>query len=433
VGFVVAVSLIVGFLAALVGVLGPFGGARENVITAVVLIAFAMGWALLAALSIAFTHQPQRWAAVPAALLAIAGIGLLAWPGAVTTDWVSWSWPIASLALVLWMAVQACAHMRSRSGAWLLYPVFGLLALTAAAALCESVLESRERDVIAMDGRLVDVGGRRLFLHTSGTGEPTVVLMPGAGGTASSWGWIEPEVARHTRVCAFDRAGRGRSDDSPHPQDGLEMAADLHSLLTRGGIPGPYVLAGHSFGGLLALTYAAQYPQDVAGMVLIDSTHPGMFERLATYPTFYEIYHRVVALYPSLARMGIGRLAYRSNFDSLPPSTMSAARAISWTARQARSERDEYAKAPALMRQASELKTLENRPLIVVTAGRGSQEGWSTLQEELARLSSNSAHTVLPDADHMGLVQTKANGVIVGRAILDVVALVRDSIPVARL
>jgi pimeloyl-ACP methyl ester carboxylesterase len=427
VGHAVAASLFVGLAAALLCALGLFGGAQENVIAGVVLLSFAAGWALLAALSMRLTDQPQRWALLPAAVFAVFGAGLFRWPIAVSNDLVAWLWPIVSLALALWMIRSARSQMRSRAKAWLLYPVFAVIALASVAALCESVLETRDRATLAMDGRLVDVGGRRLFLRESGKGGPTVVLLPGAGGSASSWGWIEPAVARDTRVCVFDRAGRGWSDSAPAPQDGRALAADLHALLERGQVPGPYVLAGHSFGGLLALTYAAEYPRDVAGMVLLDSTHPDMFTRLSTYPTFYNVYHRVLALFPSLARLGIARLAYRANYDSLPRAARNTERVFSCTARKARSERDEWTEAPALMQQAHELKTLGSRPLIVLTAARGAQDGWLPMQAELARLSSNSVQRVLQDANHQSLVESQTVAVPVNQAIHDVVEAVRNS------
>ena len=125
-----------------------------------------------------------------------------------------------------------------------------------------------------MPGRLIDVGGHRLHLNCTGSGSPTVVLEPGGGEMSSNLGWITPAVARTTRVCVYDRAGRGWSEPADTPQDGLQIATDLHTLLQRGGVPGPYVLAGHSFGGLYVLTFAARYPDEVAGMVLIDSTNP---------------------------------------------------------------------------------------------------------------------------------------------------------------
>ena len=125
-----------------------------------------------------------------------------------------------------------------------------------------------------MPGQLVDVGGYRLHLHCTGTGSPTVILEPGQGGVSSDLAWIAPAVARDTTVCVYDRPGRGWSDAADRPQDGDQIAADLHTLLERAHVPGPYVLAGHSFGGLYVLRFAAQFPDHVAGLVLLDSTAP---------------------------------------------------------------------------------------------------------------------------------------------------------------
>jgi pimeloyl-ACP methyl ester carboxylesterase len=102
-----------------------------------------------------------------------------------------------------------------------------------------------------------------------------VVLEPGAGDFSSVMAWISPAVA-------YDRAGRGWSEPADGPQDGTQIASDLHTLLQRGIVPGPYVLAGHSFGALYVLTYAARYPDQVAGMVLVDSTNPASQPQAAT-------------------------------------------------------------------------------------------------------------------------------------------------------
>jgi pimeloyl-ACP methyl ester carboxylesterase len=187
------------------------------------------------------------------------------------------------------------------------------------------------------------------------------------------------------------------------------------------------VLAGHSFGGLLALTFAAEYPQDVAGVVLLDSTHPEMFTRLSTYPAFFGVFRRAVALFPSLARFGIARWVNHSSFDSLPPADRDVERALASTPRQARSVRDEWVEAPELMKQAQALETLGNRPLIVVTAGRDAQAGWLPLQDDLARLSTNSAHRTVADASHMSLIQSRTNAALASQAIRDVVDAVRKS------
>jgi pimeloyl-ACP methyl ester carboxylesterase len=105
-------------------------------------------------------------------------------------------------------------------------------------------------------------------VNCTGSGGPTVVLEPGLGEVSPAMGWIAPVVARDTRVCVYDRAGRGWSDTADGPQDAVQTTTDLHTLLDHAHIPGPYVLAGHSFGGPYILTFAATYPDQVAGMVL---------------------------------------------------------------------------------------------------------------------------------------------------------------------
>ena len=430
-GPIVAGSLITGLVAAIVLVAIPFAGTAENVITATGLFGFALGWALLALLSVRWTGQPQRWAAVPAALLAVAGAGLLLWPNAVRYDAFAWAWPAVLLALVIWMTVRARQDLRSPTRRWLLYPIFALLGLAAVAGGYENARELLDRRRYTMPGRLVDVGGRRLHVNCTGAGSPTVVLLPGFGETSSMWGWIAPAVARGAQVCVYDRAGRAWSESEPGPQDGDALAADLHALLQRAGEAGPYVLVGHSLGGLGVLTFASRYPEQVAGVVLLDATHPEMFTRVPTYPAFYETYRRILALFPSLARVGIGRVAYRSSFDNLPAQARAEERAMWSTARLARSQRDEWVAVPRVMRQARSLTTLGNRPLIVVTAGRDAQAGWMPLQLDLVSLSSNSAHRVLPNAAHMSLTDDASDAAASSQAIADVVAAVRDGQPLA--
>ena len=238
-----------------------------------VLLGFALGWALLAVLSVRFSDQPQRWAAAPAVFMAVARSRFTQRSAAVH-DVLGWVWPPALFVLVVWMFFRARRQLHSRSARWLLYPVLAVLAIAAVGGGYETVRESLDARAYPMPGQLVDVGGHRLHLHCTGTGSPTVVLEPGQGGVSSDLAWIAPAVAHDTTVCVYDRAGRGWSDAADNPQDGAQIAADLHTLLDRAHVPGPYVLAGHSFGGLYVLSFAAQFPDQVAGLVLLDSTAP---------------------------------------------------------------------------------------------------------------------------------------------------------------
>jgi pimeloyl-ACP methyl ester carboxylesterase len=127
---------------------------------------------------------------------------------------------------------------------------------------------------VSAPGRLIDVGGFSLHLNCAGAGTPAVVLDAALGGSSVSWSWVQPEIAKLTRVCSYDRAGFGWSQAGPLPRTAGRMAAELRGLLEQGGVQPPFVLVGHSFGGLVARVFAMQYRPDVAGIVFVDSAHP---------------------------------------------------------------------------------------------------------------------------------------------------------------
>ena len=128
--------------------------------------------------------------------------------------------------------------------------------------------------------KLVDIGGRRLYINCMGEGSPTVILEHGMATESGSWVTVQRAVAQFTRVCAFDRAGRGTSDPAPKPRTSEDMVSDLHTLLANAHLPGPYVLVGNSLGGFNARIFAHKYPQEVAGLVLVDSMHQDQFARI---------------------------------------------------------------------------------------------------------------------------------------------------------
>jgi pimeloyl-ACP methyl ester carboxylesterase len=260
-------------------------------------------------------------------------------------------------------------------------------------------------------GQLIDVGGHRLHLNCAGTGRPTVILESGLGEAGAYWGLISSAVARDTRVCVYDRAGRGRSDPAPVPQDGFAVARDLHVLLERGLVPGPFVLVGHSSGAQYVRIFAGRYPEQVAGMILLDGQPAEAFEGLPIFPVFYSVFRRVYALLPSLARLGVGRLV--SGPDA--------------SARAARSLRDEFAELPTTLAQARSFQSLGDRPLVVVTAAHGAMAGWFTLQDAMAKLSTNSRHEMVP-FEHAELVTNEAGARTSSQAIRDVVHAVRLTI-----
>lgn len=145
--------------------------------------------------------------------------------------------------------------------------------------------------------RLIDVGARRMNLYCTGNGSPTVVLDTDGDDTTLMWRFVQPVVAKHTRVCSYDAAGLGFSDAAPPPHDAGAMANDLHSLLTHAGIRTPIVLVGDSLSGLSARIYVDRYPRAVAGMVLVDPNVPYQNKRIASVA-------------PALANLSAGSLQY---------------------------------------------------------------------------------------------------------------------------
>jgi pimeloyl-ACP methyl ester carboxylesterase len=240
-------------------------------------------------------------------------------------------------------------------------------------------------------------------------------------------GWIQPDVAQDTRVCVYDRAGLGWSEPQDGPQDGIAVAKDLHTLMDRAGEKGPFVLAGHSAGGAYVLNFANLYPDDVAGVVLLDSMHPEQRKRVEGWETFNQVFRRASSLFPSLFLIGLGRLIYGSAGAGLPPEARGPERAFLATPRHARGVRDEFSELPAALKQAGALETLGSKPLIVVTADKDAEGGWQPLQDELAALSSNSLHRHVPDATHAMVIEDEGTAKKSSQAIRDVVKSVQTS------
>jgi pimeloyl-ACP methyl ester carboxylesterase len=433
-GWIVAGSLATGLVAAVLLVVVPLVPAQESAVTGAVLCGFALGWAMLAVLSVRLTDQPQWWAAAPALVMGLAGLLLVGF-GSSVHPVLNWVWPPAALALAIWMFIGARRQLRSRSARWLLYPVIALLALASIGGGYETAREAADAKAYPMPGQLIDVGGHRLHLYCTGSGAPTVVLEPGGGEMSSNLGWITPAVARDTRVCVYDRAGRGWSEPADTPQDAAQIATDLHTLLQRGHVPGPYVLAGHSFGGLYLLTFAALYPAEVAGMVLVDSTAPASASGTASpgdKSSSDDLMSRLSALVSASARLGLARLYGQFGVGDLPPRSTDEVRASIATASNLRSTIDEYVQASASVKEAASPRDFGDKPLIVLTAGSGHDAAWSAAQNHLATLSTNSVHRVIAGATHEGLIGDEGHATATTQAILDVVASVRRPGPLRR-
>ena len=429
---VVGGSVAAGLLGALVLTLGLVGGATEPVVSGAALLAFAAGWALLALLSTRFTSKPQTWARVPAVAMAALGVVLVvARPDDRALDTAGWIWPAGALALAAWMVVQLRRHLDGRVR-WLLYPVIAAITVGSVGAAYETVARAGARADHPAPGTLHDVGGHRLHIDCAGTGSPTVVLQNGLGGMSVLWSRITEELSPTSRVCSYDRAGQGWSDDIDATQDGAAIADDLHTLLARAGEPGPYVLVGHSAGGPYNMIYADRYPDDVAGMVLLDSMSPDAFADLPGFATEQSMMRRGLGLLPSLTRLGAGRILPTSAWSSLPEPAASQVRAFSASSRGMRTMRDEQSRYPDVFAQARALTSLGATPLVVLTATESihDHDEWVDLQGRLAALSTNSDHRIV-DATHAGLVDDATSSTLSVQAIVDVLESIRTGQPVA--
>jgi len=426
IGLVVFGSIAVGFVLGLLLTLVVFAGGEESEITGSALVALGAGFVLLAVASSRFTDQPQRWALAPGVASAVLGVvTLIGSPGNRALQLAGWVWPVLLVALVAWSFWGARRSLHNWSRRVLLYPALFILLLVAVGGAYETVAEATASNP-APAGQTYLVNGHSLYLNCVGSGAPTVVLFNGLGERTPSWAWVQRTLSSKTRVCAFDRAGEGWSGAAPGRQDGHELSSDANGLLQAAHISGPYVIAGHSTGGTYALVYAAQYPQQVAGVALIDSATPYQFD-LPDYPRFYSLWRRASALLPSLSRAGFGRLVLDTGFATLPPDARDQLRAFASQPSELRANNAEFAELRTVFDQAKALTSLDGKPLGVLTADVGQQAGWAAAQAKLAQLSTNSFHRTAHGATHSALQEDERFAAITSRAIGDVVDAARTS------
>lgn len=241
----------------------------------------------------------------------------------------------------------------------------------------------------------VDVGGYRLYVRCMGQGSPTVVFDAGLGEDLTSWDQVQPAVARFTQACAYDRANIAPSDNRPGSikVSAPQIATELHSLLANAQLPGPYILVGHSLGGLFMQMFACQYPKEVAGMVLVDSTHPEQAKRLAAAlgPAFSSEASQGFPVegigYDDVLAMQAQVDAARSRFPQVPLIVLVRSRytaSAHWTAEQ-------YMQA--WMSLQSDLSQLSSRGRLVVAQNSG-----HFIQNDRPDLVIASIHEILMEA-----------------------------------
>jgi pimeloyl-ACP methyl ester carboxylesterase len=308
------------------------------------------------------------------------------------------------------------------------YYLIGLVAFILLLALTgfiyESVVRANDRKRYPPPGKLVEVGSYKLHLFCAGEhrpGQSTVVLESGMGSWSFFWRLVQPEVAKFSRVCSYDRAGFGWSEPGSKPRTSQQIATELHTLLVNAGETGPYVLVGHSLGGVFVRQYSRQYPEEVAGMVLVDSGHEDQMERFPPEERKrFESYLHLFRVLSLLAQVGVIRVLGHSlllpRFPSVrTPEDQAILLASVSNSTYYDTTRDE---SLAMLRPTNQERSptpLGDRPLIVVQASgrpetlpRGySMERWERqrqalddIQKELAGLSSNGRLIVAEKSLH---------------------------------
>jgi pimeloyl-ACP methyl ester carboxylesterase len=332
---------------------------------------------------------------------------------------------------------------------WLKRIGIGVLGVLAAAVLAGSAYELWARQRAAAEfparGVLVDIGGRRIHLDCRGAGAPIVVFESGLDVYGSlSWSAIQDRVAQTTRACSYDRAGIMWSDRSSGARDSAAIAGDLHKALQAAGEQGPYVMVGHSLGGPYVMTFTRQFGSDVAGIVFVDASHPDQQRRMnEAIGRSLEPSMTAPKLAAALAWTGLPRLLTRSIGQPTAPARANAAMSARLPG-SLRAMLDEETAIDATFREAGALRSLGDRPLVVLTAAAGFkaadlaalsltpeqgerlQAVWLDLHRDETSWSSQGREIRLKDSHHY--IQFERPDAVID-AIHEVVGCVRAALP----
>jgi pimeloyl-ACP methyl ester carboxylesterase len=286
---------------------------------------------------------------------------------------------------------------------WLRLVIAFFLGLILLGAAYESVAEFTDARAYPPSGQMVDVGGYHLHINCTGHRSPTVVIDAGWGDWSAKWSWVQPKVAKTTQVCTYDRAGMGYSEAGSLPRNAKQFAQELHTLLHQANIPVPYVLVGHSLGGLSVRVFASDYESEVAGVVLIESMSPAQFSQSPTDKKPQQtLQPRSFSIPFVLARIGLVRLLAEplGLKPALPPGAQKAFTAFSVTPRSVQAWADEGLGMPDSGVQARAVKSFGALPLIVLSRGLDLTPEWQAMQSELLQLSSNSQQLIAEKSGH---------------------------------
>jgi pimeloyl-ACP methyl ester carboxylesterase len=281
---------------------------------------------------------------------------------------------------------------------WTLRIVVGLTVALVLTAVCGATWQwSSTREDLASappPGRLVDVGGHRLHLWCTGSGAPAVILESGLGGSSADWGYVQPDVARFTRACSYDRAGMGYSDSGPSPRTARRIATELAHLLNRSGIDGPVVLAAASSGGFSVRVFASEHPDRVAGLVVVDGSHEDQEHEVPRLARFVPLLSSIGALRLLGVSLGL-------SVESLPPTTQTFARATRFRAAGYKTAADEITH---IRESAAEVRASRRKltiPVVVVTGARGADATWLRLQRDQVALSERGCQIIAEQSGHV--------------------------------
>ena len=297
------------------------------------------------------------------------------------------------------------------SPSWLRRTVLGLLAciliLLAVGALYQNIAFTRDRRMNPMPGQRVDAGGFKMHIDCTGQGSPTVILESGLGDSYVSWRKVQPQIAKFVRVCSYDRAGLGYSDSSLHPRTSQVIAQELHALLEAARIAPPYILVGHSAGGYNVRLFASLYRAEVAGIVLVDASHPDQDNRFPPGLKNMEgSWMREAELLTYSMPFGLPRLM--GLCDANP--VQRAAECNFQDARTGLAEMNAIRQSAA---QAAATGPFGDMPLAVLShdpdkpsadlpadLAKPTNDAWEKMQEELAHLSTKGTQAIAKNSAH---------------------------------
>jgi len=319
----------------------------------------------------------------------------------------------------------------------LLIPIV-IIGLLIIGSIYQAIATARDKRNFPPPGRMIDVGGHRLHLHVTGTdtGKAAVILEAGMASFSSNFAWVQQELEPVTRVVVYDRAGLGWSDSGSKPRDAQRSAKELCTALQRAGIGGPYVVVGHSYGGLVVRAFADLFPNEVVGMVLVDASHPDQWIHIPASRN-----GRTVAfgtrMTGFMARFGLLHFWNPESalIDGLPAQQRAEMDAILATPRPWSTAADGLIAWGDLSRdQINAARSLGHLPLAVLSVTEQDKfaDVLTALQAELPNLSSNSVHLTVQGATHDGLVCRHEYALVVATAIRQVVEAAHTGQPLAQ-